>query len=232
MKKIFIPLILTGLLTSSALATPPENLTCAKRAVIEYYNSGAYEKDVDTVVKDAEKYLMRRVAENKKAPQKKLAMVLDIDETSLSNFSGNKKNDFSGLPHIIDTQYHEKSATAIKPVLRLFNEAIKNGVTVFFVSYRPDEVRSQTISNLEKAGYHGWKTLYLPKGEELKLSAETYKTDIRKILTDQGYNIILNLGDQDSDLAGGLAEHTDKIPNPLYTTSPVCEKRVCEAVEE
>lgn len=222
-------LILTVLLTicsSSVFATPPPNLTCAKRAVMEYYNSGEFEKDVSTVVKDAEKYLLQRVAENTHS-SKKLALVLDIDETSLTNFQGNKKNDFSGLSQVIDHQYREETATAIKPVLHLFNEAIKNHVTVFFISFRPDEVRSHTISNLEKAGYAGWKILYLPKSEELKLGAATYKTDIRRMLTEQGYDIILNVGDQDTDLVGGFADHTDKIPNPLYSTSPICDKNIC-----
>jgi predicted secreted acid phosphatase len=228
MKKFFAySLILTSLLFTFANATPPENLTCAKRAVIEYYNSGQYEKDVDFVVQDAEKYLFKRVNENKKIPQRKLAMILDIDETSLSNFLGNKKYDFSGLPQVIDLQYREENTIAIKPVLRLFNEAIKNGVIVFFITFRPDEVRSHTISALEKAGYHGWKNIYLPKGDELKLGAETYKTDIRKMLTQEGYDIILNLGDQETDLAGGFSEHTSKIPNPLYTLSPKCETSSC-----
>src|SRR3989344_1882174 len=126
MKKFFVcsSVILTSLLFTLANATPPENLTCAKRAVIEYYNSGNYEKDVDAVVQDAEKYLFKRVNENKKIPQRKLALVLDIDETSLSNFPGNKKYDFSSLSQVIDLQYREENMVAVKPVLRFFNEAI------------------------------------------------------------------------------------------------------------
>lgn len=221
-------IILWGLLTTAVFATPPENLTCAKREIISYYNSGDYQKDVDVIVKDAEKYLSKRIEENNRAPQPhKLAITLDIDDTSLSNFIGNKKRDFSGLPEMIDASYREANAPAVEPVLRLYNQAIKLGVNLFFISFRPDEVRSYTITNLQKSGYYGWTDLYLPNREEIKLPAEKYKTKIRKMLTEKGYDIILNIGDQDSDLAGGYAEKVDKIPNPLYTTASICHSHFC-----
>ena len=37
-------------------------------------------------------------------------------------------------------------------------------------------------------------------------------------ITADGYTIIANLGDQESDLAGGYAEKTFKLPNPFYLT--------------
>ena len=41
-------------------------------------------------------------------------------------------------------------------------------------------------------------------------------TPERKKLVDQGYTIIVNIGDQMSDLDGGFAERTFKLPNPFY----------------
>jgi acid phosphatase len=38
----------------------------------------------------------------------------------------------------------------------------------------------------------------------------------RRKIAGQGYTIILNMGDQESDLAGGYAEKTFKLPNPVY----------------
>ena len=35
-------------------------------------------------------------------------------------------------------------------------------------------------------------------------------------LAEQGYTILLSMGDQESDLAGGYAEKTFKLPNPVY----------------
>lgn len=95
MKRIYIyftSILLTILFTNTVYAKIPENLTCVKRAIINYYNSGEYEKDVDLVVQDAEQYLQKRIKENNSAGgAKKLAIVFDIDDTSLSNFLGNKK---------------------------------------------------------------------------------------------------------------------------------------------
>jgi hypothetical protein len=43
-----------------------------------------------------------------------------------------------------------------------------------------------------------------------------YKAPARQKLVEQGYRILLNVGDQNSDLAGGFAERTFKLPNPFY----------------
>jgi predicted secreted acid phosphatase len=225
MRKKYLSILFTiflGVIVVPVYAKQPQNLTFAKRDVISYYETGEFKKDVDVVVQDAEQYLRKRVTENSVLSQpKKLAMVLDIDDTSLSNFQGNKKRDFSGLHELMEESFRDADAPAIDPVLRLYNEATKSGVSVFFITWREDEFRSYTILNLQRSGYYGWSALYMPNAEDKKLSAQVYKTHIREMLTRQGYDIILNLGDQDSDLNGGYAEHTDKIPNPLYSTSQV-----------
>jgi len=209
----------------------PLNLTCAKRALIDYYHDLApeseYIKDVNQVVIAAESYLNSRVIKNDHAADpEKLAMVLDIDDTSLTNFPANKEDGFGDSPVMIDARYHAANAPAIAPVMRLYQEAISKKVSVFFITARKpldtkptEDLRSYTIDNLQKVGYMGWAGLYMPQGEDLKLSSSSYKTKIRKMLTENGYTIILNLGDQDSDLVGGYAERGYKIPNPIYSTS-------------
>ena len=73
MKKIYIyftSILLITLFTNTVFAKIPENLTCAKRAIVNYYTSGEYEKDVDLVVQDAEQYLQKRIKENYAAYEK------------------------------------------------------------------------------------------------------------------------------------------------------------------
>ena len=41
---------------------------------------------------------------------------------------------------------------------------------------------------------------------------------MRRRIAEQGYTILLSMGDQESDLAGGYAERTFKLPNPFYLT--------------
>ncbi len=43
-----------------------------------------------------------------------------------------------------------------------------------------------------------------------------YKSMTRQHIESLGYNIVANFGDQFSDLKGGFADTTYKIPNPMY----------------
>ena len=46
-----------------------------------------------------------------------------------------------------------------------------------------------------------------------------YKSGARATLERHGYTILENVGDQQSDLAGGRARHRYKLPNPVYVTT-------------
>ena len=43
-----------------------------------------------------------------------------------------------------------------------------------------------------------------------------YKSLTRQYIESQGVDIVANFGDQYSDLNGGFADNTYKIPNPMY----------------
>ena len=43
-----------------------------------------------------------------------------------------------------------------------------------------------------------------------------FKSGERAALEGQGYRILANVGDQESDLAGGHADRSFKLPNPFY----------------
>lgn len=223
MRNLLLSLLL--MLPFSVHAAQPLNLDCLKRQIISYYDSGDYEKEVNGVVRNAEEYMQKRLGENRSlsAPQR-FALVLDIDDTSISHYKLNRKNDFS-LTQLIRVINSETKTPVVKPVLRLYNEAVARGVAVFFISSRPDEMRSNIITNLQNAGYAGWTNIYLPVGEEGDMSGQEFKSLKRRQIEAQGYTIIMNVGDQESDLAGGYAEKTFKLPNPMYTSTPAdCPK--------
>jgi hypothetical protein len=48
------------------------------------------------------------------------------------------------------------------------------------------------------------------------VSAVDFKAPERRKIKERGYTIVLSLGDQESDLKGGYAERTFKLPNPVY----------------
>jgi predicted secreted acid phosphatase len=104
----------------------------------------------------------------------------------------------------------------ISPTLQLYNYAKQNDVAVFFVTGRPEWMRHSTIKNLNNAGYKNWDGLILKSDQFKGKPAEEYKTVIRKQLTDKGYTIVVNVGDQESDFEGGYSEKNYKLPNPFY----------------
>jgi predicted secreted acid phosphatase len=145
---------------------------------------------------------------------RKLAIVLDIDETSLSNYSAINADNFT---FGVNSQGEavNKIGVAIKPTLDLFNAAKKAGVAVFFITGRGEAVRQPTTENLQEQGFSGWEGLTLkPAGTTLTTVA--YKSAARATIEQQGYRIIANVGDQYSDLAGGHEDKAFKLPNPFY----------------
>ncbi len=144
----------------------------------------------------------------------KLAIVLDIDETSLSNYSAIVADGFTFGPNS-QAEATDEIGVAIDQTREIFNDAKARGIAVFFVTGRPEAQRQVTIENLEREGYHDWAGLTLkPAGSTLTTVA--YKSGARAAIEQQGYRIIANIGDQYSDLAGGHADRAFKVPNPFY----------------
>jgi predicted secreted acid phosphatase len=198
----------------SQFATEPANLDSAKREVYRYINSGEYHKDLAAVALKATKYLAKRL--NKPAqPDEKLAIVLDIDETALTNLPHMMANDFGYVAPVWHRYVASAQAKAIVPVQVTYDLAIRGGISVFFITARKEADRAGTERNLRQVGYETWNGLYFMPDDSTE-PVRVFKTRIRKQLTDEGYDIVLNIGDQSSDLAGGYARKTFKLPNPVY----------------
>jgi acid phosphatase len=199
---------------------PPANLADAKRHVSEYVDSGRYEADVAAVAEQARRYLDSRLGGGGKP-----AIVVDIDETALSNLPSLRANDYGFIvagpcelprgPCGLIAWIGMARAEAIKPVLALARHARERGVAVFFLTGRPERLRAATEQNLKAAGYE-WTAVLLRPDALTTRSAVEFKAPERKRLVDEGYTIIVNIGDQTSDLDGGFAERTFKLPNPFY----------------
>jgi hypothetical protein len=145
---------------------------------------------------------------------KKLALVLDIDETSLSNYSAIEADNFTFGTHS-QAEATDEIGVAIAPTLQLFNLAKSKGVAVFFITGRGEAVRQPTTENLTAQGYSGWSGLIL-KPAGTTLSTVAYKSGARAAIEQQGYRVIASVGDQYSDLAGGHEDKAFKLPNPFY----------------
>lgn len=202
----------------TVVATP--SLVEAKREVGAYVDSGRYEAELAAMVDQARAFLESRVPRGGK-----LAIVLDVDETALSNLPSLRANDWGFIisgpcdlprgPCGLIAWIAMARADPIKPVLALARLARERGVAVFFLTGRPERLREATERNLKGAGYE-WTGVLLKPDALNTQSAVEFKAPERKKLMDQGYTIIVNMGDQMSDLEGGFAERTYKLPNPFY----------------
>jgi len=213
-KSIIVALCL--FFSSILYAQEPQNLALVKKQLIAYHDSGAYMADIKIVAEHAENYLLKVVRANHS--KQKLAVVFDIDETVISNYEGSKALGFGGtLPQIIQMTVTGDKEPII-PVRELYYLAKKNNVAIFFVTGRPEKQRTVTINILHKAGYKGWKQLYLESNgyKTHHKSAVPYKSNTRKAIEAQGYHIIFSMGDQASDFEGGYTQKGFKLPNPYY----------------
>jgi len=215
-KKILSFIFVSVMMTSPlVMAKEPTNLAAVKQELKKYHDSGAYNDDLANVIQKAMRYLELRV-DRGNFNGKKPAIVLDIDETSLSNYPDMLHLDFGGTLEQIREDEDKGTDEAIKPTLKLYRYAKAHHIAVFFITGRFEEERQVTDENLKKAGYIDYDGLYLRTSEYRTVPATAYKTAIRKQLTEKGYDILVNIGDQKSDLRGGYADETFKLPNPYY----------------
>jgi len=201
-------------------AEPMPNFGAERFRIADYAEcvggGGCYWADLDAQAQRAMAALDGVIA--KKKAGEKLALVLDIDETSLSSYCELRREDYGFLIEPW-TKWAESDAGAmpIKGTVALFDKAKAAGIDVFFITGRSDYLRAATEKNLRLAGYEGWKGLALRVGDENQMTTVEYKSAERKKIVDQGYRIVMSVGDQWSDLNGtSRAEISVKLPNPFY----------------
>jgi hypothetical protein len=204
-------------------------------ALRDYHDSGQYEADLKAVARRARAFLRRRSRALREAAERrcnrakrtsagrteacvepKLALVLDIDETSLSNYEELSATGFDQAVAALVLAAAEANSPAIGPTKKLFDLALRKEIAVFFITGRPESIpqaRERTETNLEAAGYADYEQLIL---NDTDLDTIPYKSGARAEIEERGYDIVANVGDQESDLVGGHADRAFKLPNPFY----------------
>ncbi|MFE0019678.1 HAD family acid phosphatase [Amycolatopsis sp. NPDC059021] len=188
MKRVRTPFVLT-LAVAGLLATPAtSSAETAPAAALPPY--ATWIADVTAVTGQAASYLNQRLPGSGRP-----AIVLDIDNTSL------------------ESTYHPSLADvpALAPTLRVARLAGERGATVFFVTGRPKLGDAVTRHNLDEVGYR-YAGLYETDLGDL-LDLQKFKTTARTDIEAKGYTIVANIGNSASDLAGGHAERTFKLPD-------------------
>lgn len=176
--------------TTSVSASAPGG-----NAAILGIDYATWQRDVATVIDAVRPAIEQRIAASPAG--EKPAIVLDIDNSSL------------------ETDFHwfwTFPTPAIAKVRELTRYANERGVAIFFVTARPGIIYSLTEWNLKSVGYPV-SGLYVRDLPDLFDEVSAYKTGKRAEIEGRGYTIIANIGNNTSDLVGGHAELTVKLPD-------------------
>ncbi len=209
-------LILAPLATSACpckvYGTPAEEPSdIGNQKGIEFSHTSEYRKEFKNAIESARKTCLDYLASH--PDDRSMAVVSDIDETLLDNRSYfEKTSEFKWS----DFKAWVKQAEA--PTLKETDEFLKwarsKQFVIFLVTGRTEDLRHPTIRNLVKDGV-SYDGLYMRKNGD-KRSAIEVKTSIREEIESMGFKIVVNIGDQVSDLVGGHSEDCEKLPNKLY----------------
>jgi predicted secreted acid phosphatase len=196
------------------------------------------------VARDGEHWLAARSKSNKPSGIK--AVVLDVDDTTLATWNYELFSNWDFNPATNATFVTEQRFPAVPGMVDMATQAAGEGYAVIFLTGRPATQEAATLGNLTSdgvgvdAGYPSPTTLndgedglftkpaiadypqYLRDACAAELSAGKacttihYKSATRAHIESLGYEIVGNFGDQFSDLVGGSADKTFKLPNPNY----------------
>ena len=213
----FLRLVLSvAALATAGCATAtrePPNIQPLKMKIRAYVDSGDYQRDIVAVAARARTWVEDRAAKG----GEKLTVVLDFDETLISNWPLISAQDFGFVVREWNRWVEEAKAPAIESVRDVYRAARRRGVNVIVVTGRAESVRAGTERNLRAIDCVDYAEL-ICKPDDQKGTSAAFKTAVRKKLAAAGWTIIANIGDQDSDLVGGYAEQTFKLPSPFYLT--------------
>ncbi len=197
--------------------------------VVTYYEK-QYEHDANRIGRRARAALRKEVKRGTaQADSRKPAIMFDIDDTALSLYECEKAGgDFGNTPLIgcvvgagVETTTGTgKGLPRIQPVFRLFQLARRLEVSVFFITGRPSSAAQISRQNLRAQGYTGpfELTTYPSPVPAVGVPLTPYKSGERARIEREGHEIVLNIGDQLSDLRGGYANRKFLMPNPMYFT--------------
>lgn len=217
--------------TATGQVDPVDNaIDGGDKALHTFDPNGSYANEMAGIVNDAAKFLRKPNAGSGTGTK---AVLFDIDDTTLntydyeiySNFVYNPTTNaafvnaclttgcvFPGVPHMVDLEHYAEA----------------QGYAVFFLTGRGIAQFDGTVANLTSVGYDvDNANVYLKNaaspwlsscsnGTTITCSTTQYKSLTRQHIESLGYDIVANFGDQYSDLNGGFADATFKIPNPMY----------------
>lgn len=161
-----------------------------------YYNSGAYEKDVQKICENAKQYFA-----NVSVKPNSL-VIFDVDDTAVYNLRFRAKR-----PDLI-----KPKTVALVPVLNLYNYLISRGFKTVFLTSR--DSFETTLEDLTAAGYKNYIGIICMTDFHDEYTA-IWKWERRKELS-KTYIIEGSIADRKRDFFDNYSGYAVKLPNYLY----------------
>ncbi len=219
------------------------NIDSVKSTIRKYYNAssaGIADKTSSpyiTEVHGIEQAILSQLPDPAPAPD--LAVVLDADDTTLWTYDmEDGAMHFNFDPKVQNDDWVVPGKFPATPGMVAFvREVADRGYDVYGITGRGAAQEQATLDNLTKVGYDEFgadnfftkfdatspKPDYLdchtsvdPNDDPAKCTTVEYKSGTRAHIESLGKTIVLNIGDQYSDLQGGHALNSVKLPNPTY----------------
>jgi len=199
-----------------------------------------YAKEASRVAADGTRYLSHLRHKGKATK----AILLDVDDTSLATWNYEIVSNWAFNPTTNAAYVLGQQFPAVPGMVRMATTAEREGYAIFYLTGRGTAQEAATLGNLTADGIGvdaGFpKPTALGNGEDglftkpdvtaypdyLKTACANdpggkcttihYKSATRAHIESLGYDIVANFGDQYSDLKGGHADRTFKLPNPNY----------------
>jgi len=203
-----------------------------------------YSKEASGVALKGTQFLAARSNPRWAHDHAKKAIVLDVDDTTLTTWNYEIASNWAYNPTTNADYVTNQLFPATPGMVAMVDQAAKEGYAIFYITGRPTGQESATLGNLTSdgigvdAGYPA--PTMLPDGEDGlftkpdvtaypaylqaacaadpggKCTTIHYKSATRAHIQSMGYDIVANFGDQYSDLKGGHADRDFKMPNPNY----------------
>lgn len=184
------------------------------RVGIEFSKTSEYKKETEKAINDAYAACKKFLSDKEKGTAKGLpAVISDLDETLIDNRPHFEKTPEFNWP-AFESWIKKADAPLLPKTAEFLQWARKNGFAIFFITGRREGLRADTINNLikRKVAYDG----LLMRKDGDKGGAEAVKVPLREQVEKMGFTIVVNIGDQWSDLQGGHAYDCEKLPNKIY----------------
>ena len=220
------------------------NIDSVKKTIATYYGdpgTGIADKTTSPYIREMRTIVARQapVVAAQCAVERKLhrnpAIVLDADDTTLWTYDMEVADmHFVFDPARQDEWVQDERFPATPSMTSLVSVAQRSGCTIIGLTGRNDDQKAATVQNLTKVGYTGFAPdRYFTKWTGIgasqqptyitcattKCTTVEYKSQTRAHIESQAggrFNVVANFGDQYSDLLGGSADRSVKLPNPTY----------------